>query len=176
MILSSMDGKSITEYTFTKKAKVVVLNAKSLNIDNHEVNTDPQLLFQRLITVANAAGDLESVFKYELSNYTSALFDTPFLLREPHKPDLADAIWELLTPNTPMMQMTDNVQYVLDGRALIQCIPWSSKATYKDVCYQYTEYVLKKYGKAIVVFDGYESKTTKDMTQSRQSKGSAGPK
>ena len=34
----------------------------------------------------------------------------------------------------------------------------------------YTEYVKKKYGKPIVVFDGYSGTSTKDMTHQRRSK------
>ena len=45
---------------------------------------------------------------------------------------------------------------------------------YGDICHQYTEYVARKYKKAIVVFDGYESTNTKDMTHLRRSKGKAG--
>lgn len=62
----------------------------------------------------------------------------------------------------------------MDGGALLQHIPWSHGSTYKDICHQYTEYVRKKYGKAVVVFDGYESNNTKDMTHHRRSKGKTG--
>ena len=34
----------------------------------------------------------------------------------------------------------------------------------------YTEYVIKNYGQAIVMFDGYLSSSTKDMTHQRHSK------
>ena len=37
-----------------------------------------------------------------------------------------------------------------------------------------TEYVSKKYGKAVVFFDGYEGKSTKDMTHQRRTKGQTG--
>ena len=42
------------------------------------------------------------------------------------------------------------------------------------VPWMYTEYVARKYRNAIVVFDGYGSTSTKDMTQQRRSKGNAG--
>ena len=38
---------------------------------------------------------------------------------------------------------------------------------YKDICNQYTEYVTRKYGEAIVVFHGYDGTSTKDMTHQR---------
>ena len=46
--------------------------------------------------------------------------------------------------------------------------------TYTEICSVYTAYVLKKYGEAVVVFDGYDGKSTKDMTHQRRTKGQAG--
>ena len=57
--------------------------------------------------------------------------------------------------------------------ALLQCIPWMQGATYKDICTAYTEYVTKKYGEAIIVFDGYSESSTKDMVHQRRAKGHA---
>ena len=42
---------------------------------------------------------------------------------------------------------------VLDGRALLQRIPWSCGSTYGDICHQYTEYVRRKYRNAVFVFE-----------------------
>ena len=38
----------------------------------------------------------------------------------------------------------------------------------------YTDYVTKKYGEAIIVFDGYGESSTKDMVHQRRAKGQAG--
>ncbi len=38
----------------------------------------------------------------------------------------------------------------------------------------YTEYVTKKYGKAVFVFDGYSGTSTKDMTHQRRTEGRKG--
>ncbi|WAR13717.1 hypothetical protein MAR_003822 [Mya arenaria] len=66
---------------------------------------------------------------------------------EPHKPVLADAIWDLLTPDLP--GITGQVQL-------------------------YTEYVTRKYGEASVVFDGYEGTSTKNMAHQRRGGGRTG--
>ena len=47
--------------------------------------------------------------------------------------------------------------------------------TYSDILKSYRNYVLSKYGEAIVVFDGYEVASTKDLTHTRRSKGKLGP-
>ena len=47
-ILSSMTGKSATDYTFKRISQAVTLAAKSsVRIESHAVQVDPQLLFQR---------------------------------------------------------------------------------------------------------------------------------
>ena len=174
-ILKSMDGKTPAEYTFIRKKQAVTLGMKSsVKIDGEQVQIDPQLLFQRLITVGQSSDELKSAFKYELCSYPSALFDSSLLLREADKPALADAIWNLCKPNVPADIPDNGIQYVLDGGALLQRIPWSRGSTYRDICRQYTEYVTRKYGDAIIVFDGYEKTNTKDMTHQRRSKGNAG--
>ena len=60
---------------------------------------------------------------------------------------------------------------VLDGGFLLQCIPWTrgrGGGTYREICTVYTDYMVKKYGEAIVVFDGYGESSTKDMVHQRR--------
>ena len=178
-ILESMNGKTTAEYTFRKKSQVVTLGMKSsVKIDGKDIQIDPQLLFQRLITVIHQSPDeLESAFKHELCSYPAALFDSSLLLREADKPALADAIWNLCERNVSADNLIipcNDIRYVLDGGALLQRIPWSRGSTYQDIFNQYTEYVARKYGNAIVVFDGYESTNTKDVTHKRRAKGIVG--
>ena len=85
---------------------------------------------------------------------------------------LANANWSLLPQSIP--GLSSELQYVLDGGALLQRTPWTKGAMYKEICTVYTEYVTRKYGNAVVVFDGYQSKSTKDMTHQRQTKGLIG--
>ena len=108
-----------------------------------------------------------------ICSYPSALFDSSLLLREADKPAFADAIWNLSEPHDPANIVQGSLQYVLDGGALLHRIPWSHGSTYMDICHRYTDYVTRKYKEAIVVFDGYSSTNTKDMTHQRRSKGNA---
>ena len=132
-LLASMEGKTVAEHTFKRNDKAITLDTKSaVKIDGATVQIDPRLLFQRLKVAAKAIDNLEVVFKYKLCSYPPALFDSSLLLREPQKPMLANAIWALLTPDIP--GVTGEVQHVLDGGALLQRIPWTRGATYKDIC------------------------------------------
>lgn len=172
-ILESMTGKTPAEYTFLKKNQAITLATKSasVKIDGEQVQIDPQLLFQRLITVVRSSDEIEAVFKYELCSYPSSLFNSSLLLREADKPAFADAIWKLSEPHDCSNIIQGNIQYVLDGGALLHRIPWSHGATYKEICNRYTEYVTRKYKDAIVVFDGYSTTNTKDVTHQRRAKG-----
>ena len=176
MILTQMNGTTPAKYTFQKKNQVVTLGLKSssVKIDGDRIQIDPLLLFQRLTTVMQSSDDLELAFKHELCSYPPALFDSSLLLHEADKPAVADAIWKICESSVPVDIPDDGIQYVLDGGALLQRIPWSRGSTYGDICHQYTEYVARKYMDAIVVFDGYENINTKHMTHQRRSKGKAG--
>ena len=172
-ILASMEGKTAADFSFKRSDQVITLSANAaVKIDGEAVHIDPQLLFQRLTIAAKEVENIESIFKYELCSYPPALFDSSLLLREPQKPALAKAIWDSLTEESSVM--SGEVQFVLDGGSLLQRIPWTRGATYKEICAVYTDYVTKKYGEAIVVFDGYGESSTKDMVHQRRAKGQAG--
>ena len=97
---------TVAEYTFKRNYQVITLATKSaIKIDGITVQIDPQLLFQGLILAAKTTDNIKDVFKYELCSYPPALFDTSLLLREPQKPMLANAIWNLLTQDTPEGQV-----------------------------------------------------------------------
>ena len=65
---------------------------------------------------------------------------------------------------------SETVQYALDGGALWHRIPWNRGATYDQIFEQYNAYVIRKYGRAIVVLDGHSDKpSTKDCAHMRRS-------
>ena len=83
----------------------------------------------------------------------------------PQKPALADALWTKFTPEAKT-QPKGNVQYALDGGALLHRVPWPrGSPTYKVVRELYCTYVQRKYRRAIVLFDGYNEMSAKAMTQ-----------
>ena len=121
---------------------------------------DPQLLFQHLV-IAYDNSQLKELFQYEFCTHPTAILDSPFTLRQPQKPALADALCEELSP-AAKTQPEGDVQNVLDGGALLQQVPWPRRSqTCKEVCNLHCTYVCRKYGTAIVVFDGYNKIPTK---------------
>lgn len=110
---------------------------------------------------------------YELCTYPPSHFESKYVMRPANKATLANALWspQLESAIGPQNQ----VQYVLDGGALIHRIPWSMGMSWDELCSLYMQYVVSRYGKCVVVFDGYSNApSTKDCTHLRRSGGSAG--
>ena len=94
-------------------------------------------------------------------------------LHEPQKANFADALWTSISNKE--VAIPKQAKYVIDGGALLHRIPWTLGATFSSILDSYTQYVLKKYGKAVVVFDGYSAASTKDMAHKQRAKGKKGP-
>ena len=170
-ILDSMTGKAAAEYSFTKSNQAITFSAKSsIKVDGEKIQVDPQLLFQLLIIASQSLDDMSAIFKYELCSYPPSLFDSSLMLLKPQKPALADAIWAKLPSDAT--EPKGEVQYVLDGGALLHRIPWPRGfPKYREICDMYCQYVTGKYGAAVVIFDGYKQSSTKDMTHQRRTGG-----
>ncbi len=139
-ILKSMVGQDVHDYVFKKSKQAITLGSKSaIKISGESVQVDPQLLFQRLVTAGDRIGELPSLFRYELCGYPAALFDASSLPLQANKPALADAIWKQVEPENQELP-GDDVNYVLDGGALLHHIPWPRTATYSTVCDMYVDY------------------------------------
>eukprot|EP00794_Sanderia_malayensis_P002695 gene2695-3114_t len=148
----------------------------NVNINGESISVDPQLLFQRLITVADQMNENRSeIFKYELCSYPTSLFESTLLMREAHKATLADAIWATGQNEVAVETITKMCVHVLDGGSLLRRIPWPKRSTFLAICKVYIDFVTKKYTRAAVVFDGYQAgPSTKDNTHLRRSKGKIG--
>ena len=54
-------------------------------------------------------------------------------------------------------------------------MPWKTGSTFSSLLQAYTGYVLRRHGKAVVVFDGYQMSSIEDMTHQRRTKGRKEP-
>ena len=106
----------------------------NLNATHPDVHVDPQLLFQRLLTVSDHSLDNPvEVFKHELCSYPVSLFDKSGLLRESQKSVLSHAISDMGCCGVETLP-TDPIKYILDGVSLIHRIPWKSSSTFHQIC------------------------------------------
>ena len=179
-ILKTLEGQDAFQFSFRRKDQVVRMGQKVVSVDGDKVVVDPQLLFQRLLIVANNSNcDLDELLKHELSTYPTSLFDKHGFLREATKPQLSEAMAST-TAAAPQSrtasQQTASEYHVFDGGSLIHRFQWKKGATFSDIVKMYVDYVLK-FSKPTVVFDGYRcGSSTKDATHLRRSKGAVGPK
>ena len=175
-IMNSMTNQSVIHYTFKRKDQATTLlkASSSVRVGDDQVQIDPELLFQRLIVTPKSAEEKEEMFRFELCTHPTSLFDEKLMLREAQKSVLGDALWSQLESGTT--ESLGEVQYVLDGGSLLHRIPWPrGSPTYREICMLYCDYVTRKYGQAIVIFDGYLSQSTKHMTHQRRAAGKGGP-
>ena len=148
----------ILGYAFRRKQQDITLNDKTCVKFNEDMKVDSQLLFQRLLVVGERCDGPEA----------PALFEKAGMMQLANKSLLADAMWNLLGDHPQDPPNCGEVQYFLDGGSLIHRITWHRGSTYSGICTQYITYVRRRYGNAIVAFDGYEARTsTKDMTHKR---------
>ena len=166
-IAVSMAGKSTNEFTFRKANQAVTLGSRStMKIKGEHVNVDPQLLFQRLQTVREPCDEVTSLFQYELCPYQAALFESSSLPLQPNRAILAD--YRSTSMKEEQRNPSGDVQYVLDGGALLHRVPWPRGSTYESVSHLYVRYS-ETYGAAAIVFDGYNDyPITKDATHLRR--------
>jgi len=139
-----MVDKKVFDHTFKKNDQVVTFDTRSsVKIGKESVLIDPQLLFQRLSTAGPRCDDLTGVFKYELCSYPPALFQTSYILLEADKPALAEAIWKQLPLAVRSTALPQNVQYVLDGGALLHRIlarPMKNLQSLRAICWRQVWY------------------------------------
>jgi len=177
-VVGKMKGQNVKDLTFRKKDQITAMNDNAgVKIEGETVKFDAQLLFQRLITAAKGSvseEELTSLFTYELCTYPPSLFESPHLLREADKPALADALRIKVKPDGTIPEVGE-MKYVIDGGCLLQWLPWPRVCTYGQICQMYADFVHSRYGKAVVVFDGYDDgPNTKDNTHQRRVGGYVG--
>jgi hypothetical protein len=171
-VIKKMQGCDVFRYTLKRSEKVKTLATKTnVKIDG-DITIDPALLFQRLMVLANSNNTtLSDCIDFELCSYPPVLFESTRLLLKPDKPKLTKAIVEFVKGSVQSLPVVphDTNQYVLDGGSLLHRIDWPKNSTYLDISSCYVRYVVNKFGKCTIVFDGYpEAPTTKDNTHKRR--------
>lgn len=178
-VISKIIGKDVSVYSFENINKAVtMISTNAILIDGEVTHIDPQLLFQRLILMSRNfdEDELKEVFKYELSQNPSTLFDDSGLMREAKSNDfvhqfIAGHDMHIAPEIAP--EIASTYQYVLCGNWLLNRIPWKKNQSFRDICLLYLEYA-KNFGHPAIVFDFVPDGTTMDEFHFRQSKGVRG--
>ncbi len=92
-ILASMEGKTVSEYTFSKKNQAVnIASSVYVSVSGETVEIDPHQLYQRLLVAGIGTIDFHTLFQFELCSYPASLFDTKLLMRQADKADLQNGL------------------------------------------------------------------------------------
>lgn len=176
-IISKMIGKSVSAYSFENVNKAVTMGSNSaILIDGKVIHIDPQLLFQRLMLMARNFNDekLKDVFRYELSQKPSSLFDDSGLMREAKTKDFVSqciAVNEALNVISPDFEST--CRHVLCGNSFLNRMSWKKNQTFHDIFSLYVEYA-NKFNNPTIIFDFVPDGSTKDEFHFRRNKGIRG--
>ena len=175
LIQEKLDGVLFEDVSFKKVNQVITLASLSNKVTHQGkvFSVDPTLLFSRLILIMERTDDMLPYFKYELTSEPTSLFKDnmmrksnkstiiPFLLRENY---------DYKVGNTGEFH-----HVVVDGGFLLRKVVWPKEGTYETVIQRYISYVSKRYKEAYIVFDGYNTPSTKDHEHNRRANNSTCP-
>jgi len=168
-IMERMDNEIVINVVLKKadRAKTLSQVSKMVVADKH-LKVDSNLLFSRLIIIAQRCDDIEPIFCHELTAVPAAFFKDG-MMHETAKSLLAKELKGAV--KLRVCNSTVPLNYVVDGGWLLHKVKWQSVGTYDDVLDQYVHYVCRYFGsKATIVFDGYgNGPTTKDQEHNRRS-------
>ena len=171
-IQAGMDGKTFTEVRFKRndQAKPLDWYQNTVTIDEVKVYINSKSLLTRLAAVAKREENGESYFYYEMTNEPVSLFKN-MMMRKPDKPSLRKAlVTDEESNKLDLISGQNNYSDVMDGGALLHRVCWVKGSNFKKIAKSYVQYVRKHYGKCYIVFDGYESASTKSVEQKRRGK------
>ena len=141
---------------------------KGITVRNKVVEVDPTLLFMRVTCVIEKQAEIEVYLQHEFSKQPPSLFYKG-MMRKNNKSILATL---LKAPVDPVSSDSlQNPYYIVDGGHLLQSVSWPTDldcCTYGDVCNTHVSYVLSKFGKCTVCFDGYQTMSNKVVEQNRR--------
>lgn len=170
-----MIGKDVSVHSFENVDKAITMASNnSILVDGEIIQIDPQLLFQRLMLMARNFDDdkLKEVFKYELAQKPSSLFDESGLMREAKTNEFVHQ-FIAGTQIAPEIIAISTYRYILCGNSFLDRIPWKKNQSFHNICLVYLEYAMK-FERPVIVFDFVPEGTTKDEFYFRQSKGVRG--
>ena len=163
-IHETLDNFAFTQAKIKRKMQLKSLCSltDSVNIPGEKVvQLNPANLFVRLAAVAQREENVEKYFEYEMTNYPMSIFKEN-MIRKPDKASLRKIILpeEIQSPNKNFTGT-----YVLDGGALLQRVTWSKGMQFKDITSEYSKYIIRNYGLACIVFDGYDDALSLKSTE-----------
>lgn len=137
-IIEKLAGSDSSTFVFKKKDQVVVMNSKnSVQIDDDNVQIDPEVLFRRLLFIQNNRNKdgLEHALEYELTQRPPVFFDDRGFLRDGNAYAITDMLWKKVGATiSSECEVVAECVYVLSGDWLLDEVVWRKGETFDDIC------------------------------------------
>ena len=161
----------MSEYRFSKKNQVTSL-ASAVHVktaSGERIELDPHRLYQRLLVTGICDIPMYDLLKYELCSLPTCRFDSHMMLRTGDKTELMHYLMKRVPECSFSTTPSNEMQFIIDGGALLHKFPWPKNSIYADICRLCTQYVVNTYSDVVVVSDGYYGgASTKDETHRRR--------
>ena len=155
------DGNFTQKISIMAKVKNLSTLRKKVKVKDTMVLIDNLVLFNRLSLLAERNLSAKEGLRYELTAVPMSLFDDNQLMRNSYKSRLGKILKE---PFAPSLTSCDTPFLVIDGGWLLHYIRWKSNTVFIVIIKAYVDYVIihNRNRSVTVVFDGYQSASTKD--------------
>ena len=168
--LGSHIGKTLLDPKIRRKDQMKALDAlqNTIKIDEVKVYVNSTVLFTRLAAVAKRGEDEKNFFQYELTTEPMSLFKHR-MMRKPNESALRKALVdESEAINLEAKSIKDCYSRVLDGGALLHRVCLVKGSNFKQVVDRYVSFVSTHYGTVYIIYDGYETQSTKSSEHIRR--------
>ena len=172
--LEIMDQIKETKFTDLKLSrkkivKTIASSNSTITVDQSTVEIDPDILFHRICVVKKSDEEMRDYLRYELSPFPQAYFNTFGMLKNTKSDLYKYFIKSSINVRDPL-----RTHYIMDGGFLIHKVKWTLHQSFSSIMDNYVKYIKNNYGNiCTVVFDGYESLTTKASERNRRDKHKA---
>lgn len=137
-IIKKLEENGSSDYVFKKKDQVVVMNNKNtIQIDDENVQIDPEVLFQRLLFIQNNRDkdDVERILQYELTQRPPVFFDENGFLRDGNESAISDTLWKKFSSKmSNECEILDECVHVLSGDWVLNEVCWQRGETFNEIC------------------------------------------
>lgn len=151
-------GKDLFTLKLTRKDQARTCLSKTSLIRSSEKTLliPPQKLMARLVFFSDDDEKLQEIFSHELSNVSLSLFDEGGSLRAPNQNAMFTELEKVTKPTKLTFPVNEtNIKIVIDGNFLLQKVKWKKNTSFAIIIQEYANYVLKNFGKAVVVFEDH---------------------
>ena len=184
-VQDKVSGATIDHALLFQRLLVIATNSNDIDIPeilSYELCSFPPSLFEdkQMLLKSDKPPLAKAIEKFAIQKKTDAYLSSE-LFQETEGEENEDISNHLLESLEASINIVEDIieaehQYILDGGSLLHRVMWRKGSTYDEISRPFAKFTHQEYGKAVIVFDGYESgPSTKDNTHRRRTLGKEFP-